>query len=334
MINPTLPFGTNPAAPPTSPLATSANAAVGTISPFITGNERSLLEMLTNVANGNANQNDLVARGFQQPGDRGAGFTGTGLRGPGIADVTRDDQNLGPQAGVMKSAQDVAAMAQSLVGPLSNAVAMGPLGMAYGMRNNPAVRGVISNVMNYSDIADKTAAAAARGGPAIGGPKGGGDAGGRPDSLSAAEAQAQMNNAMATNDMGGPKGGGESGGKGDAAGTGGTSEDTSSGGGDKGDGYARGGLIELVGGGKVAQGPGGGMDDLIPTTIDGQRAAALSDGEFVIPADVVSMMGDGSSNAGSRRLYDLVREIREAKTGRGQQANPLQFTDILRRTLG
>lgn len=95
--------------------------------------------------------------------------------------------------------------------------------------------------------------------------------------------------------------------------------------------YAGGGVIELQEGGKIAVGPGGGLDDLIPTTIDGQRAAALSDGEFVIPADVVSMMGDGSTRAGSQRLYDMVKQIRSAKTGTDEQAQPLQFADILRR---
>ena len=95
--------------------------------------------------------------------------------------------------------------------------------------------------------------------------------------------------------------------------------------------YASGGVIALEGGGKVAQGPGGGLDDLIPTTIDGQRAAALSDGEFVVPADVVSMMGDGSTHAGSRRLYDLVKQIRENKTGTEEQATALPFKTILER---
>ena len=99
-------------------------------------------------------------------------------------------------------------------------------------------------------------------------------------------------------------------------------------------GFAQGGVIPLVGGGKIARGPGGGLDDLIPTTIDGKRAAALSDGEFVIPADVVSMMGDGSTNAGSKRLYDLVRQIRENKTGTSRQAGPLPIGDILKRSLG
>ena len=99
------------------------------------------------------------------------------------------------------------------------------------------------------------------------------------------------------------------------------------------EGYARGGIIPLPGGGKIAKGPGGGLDDLIPTSIDGRRAAALSDGEFVIPADVVSMMGDGSTNAGSKRLYDMVRQVRQEKTGTSRQAGPLQVGKILERTM-
>jgi hypothetical protein len=98
--------------------------------------------------------------------------------------------------------------------------------------------------------------------------------------------------------------------------------------------FAGGGLVPLAGGGKIAIGPGGGLDDLIPTSINGRRAAALSDGEFVIPADVVSMLGDGSSNAGARRLYDLMRQIRDAKTGTTRQAGPLPVGEILKRSLG
>lgn len=97
--------------------------------------------------------------------------------------------------------------------------------------------------------------------------------------------------------------------------------------------FRSGGLVALAGGGKIAVGPGSGLDDLIPTSIEGRQAARLSDGEFVIPADVVSMMGDGSSTAGSRRLYDLVREVRKAKTGTTRQAGPLPTGDILRRTM-
>lgn len=75
------------------------------------------------------------------------------------------------------------------------------------------------------------------------------------------------------------------------------------------DNYRAGGLVgvqELAGGGKIVTGPGGGLDDLIPTTIDGRRAARLSDGEFVIPADVVSMFGDGSTRAGSEDRKSVV----------------------------
>lgn len=97
--------------------------------------------------------------------------------------------------------------------------------------------------------------------------------------------------------------------------------------------FKEGGLVPLAGGGKIAVGPGGGLDDLIPTSINGRRAAALSDGEFVIPADVVSMMGDGSTNAGSRRLYDLVRQVRDTKTGTTRQAGPLPVGEILKRSL-
>jgi hypothetical protein len=98
--------------------------------------------------------------------------------------------------------------------------------------------------------------------------------------------------------------------------------------------FAQGGqVIELQGGGKIAVGPGSGLDDLIPTSIEGRRAAALSDGEFVFPADVVSMMGDGSSNAGARRLYDLVRQIRQNKTGTSEQAGPLPVGDLLKRVM-
>ena len=93
----------------------------------------------------------------------------------------------------------------------------------------------------------------------------------------------------------------------------------------------QGALVQLAGGGKVAMGIGGGLDDLIPTTINGRRAANLSDGEFVVPADVVSMMGDGSSAAGSRRLYDMMKTIRQQKTGNATQAGPLQIGDTLRR---
>lgn len=69
--------------------------------------------------------------------------------------------------------------------------------------------------------------------------------------------------------------------------------------------------------------PGGGMADDVPAVIDGQQPAALSEGEYVIPADVVAMLGDGSTEAGARLLDNLVKEIRMKKQGSAKQANPI-----------
>ncbi len=63
------------------------------------------------------------------------------------------------------------------------------------------------------------------------------------------------------------------------------------------------------------RGTGGGLADLVPAQIDGVQPAALSEGEFVFPADVVSMLGDGSSEAGARILNSLIQEIRGIKQG-------------------
>ena len=75
-------------------------------------------------------------------------------------------------------------------------------------------------------------------------------------------------------------------------------------------------------------GPTDGMADQVPAHIDNKRPAALSDGEFVIPADVVSHLGNGNSNAGAQRLYKMMDDIREARTGnreQGIQINPNKF---------
>lgn len=71
-----------------------------------------------------------------------------------------------------------------------------------------------------------------------------------------------------------------------------------------------------------------GMADKVPAHIDNKRPAALSDGEFVIPADVVSHLGNGNSNAGAKRLYKMMDDIRAARTGnpkQGKQINPDKF---------
>ena len=73
-------------------------------------------------------------------------------------------------------------------------------------------------------------------------------------------------------------------------------------------------------GGQTLQGPGDGMSDSIPASIGGTQPARLADGEFVVPADVVSGIGNGSTDAGARQLYDMMDKIREARTGRTRQA--------------
>lgn len=71
-------------------------------------------------------------------------------------------------------------------------------------------------------------------------------------------------------------------------------------------------------------GPGAGMDDQIPAQVsDTGQPVALSSGEFVIPADVVSGLGDGSTEAGARRLEDMMGQVREKRTGTTQQPRPL-----------
>lgn len=96
---------------------------------------------------------------------------------------------------------------------------------------------------------------------------------------------------------------------------------------------AGGGLASLgtyAAGGKLLQGPGDGMSDSIPAVIGGAKPqrAALAQGEFVIPADVVSHLGNGSTDAGSKRLYTMMDKIRHARTGskkQGRQINPDNF---------
>lgn len=81
--------------------------------------------------------------------------------------------------------------------------------------------------------------------------------------------------------------------------------------------------FEYAGGGAV-MGPGGGMDDAVAASIEGEQPARLSNDEFVIPADVVSALGDGSSQEGHRKLYALLKAIREEKFGNGQQPPKLK----------
>jgi hypothetical protein len=100
---------------------------------------------------------------------------------------------------------------------------------------------------------------------------------------------------------------------------------------------AQGGLGALAGGGAAAQydlggysdggrllrGPGDGVSDSIPATIGNKRPARLADGEFVVPARIVSELGNGSTEAGARKLYammDRVQKNRRKSVGKGKVA--------------
>ena len=88
--------------------------------------------------------------------------------------------------------------------------------------------------------------------------------------------------------------------------------------------YAEGGMAK----GRYLQGDTDGMADKLPAKIGQDQPAALSHGEFVIPADVVSHMGNGNSDAGAKKLYQMMDKIRMARTGtkkQGKQINPDKF---------
>ena len=73
-----------------------------------------------------------------------------------------------------------------------------------------------------------------------------------------------------------------------------------------------------------------GMADDLPMSIGADRtAAAVSQDEYIIPADVVSMLGDGSSDAGSKQLDGMLDRVRMAKTGGKTQAEPINPNKVL-----
>lgn len=84
--------------------------------------------------------------------------------------------------------------------------------------------------------------------------------------------------------------------------------------------YAKGGYLD---------GPGDGMSDDIPATIEGKQPARLADGEFVIPADVVSHLGNGSTKAGSQRLYGMLDRVRKARTGSTKQGRKINAAKLM-----
>jgi hypothetical protein len=96
---------------------------------------------------------------------------------------------------------------------------------------------------------------------------------------------------------------------------------------------AGGGMMRGIGGysdgGRMLKGPGDGMSDSIPATIGNKQPARLADGEFVVPADVVSHLGNGSTDAGAKKLYGMMDRIRKARTGKKKQAPAVKANKYL-----
>jgi len=101
--------------------------------------------------------------------------------------------------------------------------------------------------------------------------------------------------------------------------------------------YAAGGMasggISTLGsysdGGRLLKGPGDGMSDSIPAMIGKKQEARLADGEFVVPADVVSGLGNGSTDAGAKHLYKMMDKVRHARTGRKSQGKQIKSEKYL-----
>ena len=82
-------------------------------------------------------------------------------------------------------------------------------------------------------------------------------------------------------------------------------------------------------GGQLLKGPGDGMSDHIPATIGRRQPARLAEGEFVVPADVVSHLGNGSTDAGAKQLYAMMNKVRRARTGNVRQGREINARKYL-----
>lgn len=87
--------------------------------------------------------------------------------------------------------------------------------------------------------------------------------------------------------------------------------------------YAPGGITRIQKEGQV-RGDGDGMEDKVYGHIEGKQKVALSRDEFIVPADVVSGLGNGSSNAGAEKLYKMMDRVRKARTGMKKQGKQIK----------
>lgn len=184
---------------------------------------------------------------------------------------------------------------------------LGPNGLGIGIGSSPGAPGT----------------GVGFGGTAASGMSGSGFTAGAPSGQSAANSGSGEGG---MNAGGGGRGG--FGGEGGGEGGGGGGEGGGFGGGGFGGGWAHGGGIsshlgDYSDGGRLLRGPGDGVSDSIPAQIGNKQPARLADGEFVVPARIVSELGNGSTEAGARKLYammDRVQKARGSTTGKGNVA--------------
>ena len=243
--------------------------------------------------NVNALSNDLGSRGLGQYGQVNVGDVALSAAARGALGI------LGGIAGAGRTA----AQAQSMYGHLN---AISDLGLAPATTTqDPTMDAALAQAMSHAANNTTLGGLTAVGG-ITGAQPGSQELGGRMGTM------AQGGLADGSKGLGAPELSSEIGSMG--ANEGGIAEGSLGGGQDGG--------AKMAGGGRV-RGLGGGLDDMVPATINGNRLARLSTDEFVIPADVVSAIGDGSSTAGHRQLYDMMKNIRQEKFGSARQPGRL-----------
>ena len=237
---------------------------------------------------------------------------------PSVSDMGSTDMSV--------AGQDKGAFLPNAAVPAANPMGMDPSQMTQGIS--------AANPMS-ADPAQAQASmgvGSQRGGESVGGYAPGSQAG------AAAAAGTVGGYGPGTPGFGSGRDGGDSGGAGGGGGTtgGGEGGGSASGGGDRGTrgGFADGGISAFAAGGigdlgcysdggRLLRGPGDGVSDSIPAIIGKKRPARLADGEFVVPARIVSELGNGSTEAGARKLYAMLDRIqagRKKSIGKGKVA--------------
>lgn len=201
---------------------------------------------------------------------------------------------------------------------------MGMLGdiAANSVAANSPVSAISANAVNGMDAqSDAATAANMSNAPTVA------DAASIAEAVAAAIGDASVGNAASTSAPSSSSAGVAGGtGSGSDGGTGDSASATSDGGVGGGEGeanggllrrkYAMGGLSDLGGysdGGRLLRGPGDGVSDSIPAVIGKRQPARLADGEFVVPARIVSELGNGSTEAGARKLYAMLDRVQKAR---------------------